>query len=137
QTFGVNLTDPEDVRAVMLEQSENVSARLRRHGLLAGGVTVKIRFGDFQTITRAKKLDALTDTTQPIWHAARELFDAWAADFKPVRLIGVTATRLSHGEGQLGLFTDPDAERQRRVDGAVDAITARFGKSAIGRAAGR
>src|SRR5687768_10761521 len=47
QTFGQDLTDPDDVRAVMLEQSENVSARLRRHRLFAGGVTVKIRFGNF------------------------------------------------------------------------------------------
>jgi DNA polymerase-4 len=133
QTFGQDLTDPEAVRAVMLEQSEHVSARLRRHKLFAGGVTVKIRFGDFQTITRAKKLDAPADTTQPIWHAARELFDAWAQHFKPVRLIGVTATRLGQGETQLDLFGNADNEKQRRVESAVDQITARFGRDAIGR----
>lgn len=135
QTFGENLTDPEDVRAVMLEQSEHVSARLRRHKLFARGVTVKIRYGDFQTVTRAKTLDAPTDTTQPIWHAARELFDTWAQDFKPVRLIGVTATKLTRGEPQLELFEDEGAKKQRRVEDAVDRITARFGKTAIGRGA--
>src|SRR4051794_38416093 len=134
QTFGENLTDPEAVRAVMLERAEQVSARLRKHKLLARGVTVKIRYGDFQTVTRARKLDAPADTTQPIWHAARELFDTWAEHFKPVRLIGVTATRLSHGEPQLDLFDHPDGEKQRRVEGAVDQITARFGRDAIGRA---
>jgi DNA polymerase-4 len=118
----------------MLEQAEHVSARLRRHKLFAGGVTVKIRFGDFQTITRAKKLHAPADTTQPIWHAARELFDGWAENFKPVRLIGVTATRLSGGEPQLDLFANADSEKQRRVESAVDQITARFGPDAIGRA---
>jgi DNA polymerase-4 len=133
QTFGQDLTDPEAIRAVMLEQSEHVSARLRRHKLFAGGVTVKIRFGDFQTITRAKKLDAPADTTQPIWHAARELFDAWAQHFKPVRLIGVTATRLGQAETQLDLFGNADNEKQRRVESAVDQITARFGRDAIGR----
>jgi DNA polymerase-4 len=133
QTFGQDLTDPEAVRAVMLEQAEQVSARLRRHKLFAGGVTVKIRFGDFQTITRAKKLDAPSDTTQPIWHAARELFDAWAQHFKPVRLVGVTATRLSQGQSQLDLFGNAENEKQRRVESAVDLITARFGRDAIGR----
>jgi DNA polymerase-4 len=133
QTFGQDLTDPESVRAVMLEQSEHVSARLRRHKLFAGGVTVKIRFGDFQTITRAKKLDAPADTTQPIWHAARQLFDAWAQHFKPVRLIGVTATRLSGGETQLGLFANAENDKHRRVERAVDQITERFGRGAIGR----
>jgi DNA polymerase-4 len=134
QTFGQDLADPEEVRRVMLEQSEQVSARLRRHRLFARGVTVKIRYGDFQTVTRARKLDAPADTTQPIWHAARELFDTWAREFKPVRLIGVTATRLTEGEPQLELFADLVSEKQRRVDSAVDRINARFGKAAIGRA---
>jgi DNA polymerase-4 len=137
QTFGENLTDPAEVLAVMLEQSEHVSARLRRHKLLARGVTVKIRFGDFQTITRAATLDMAADTTQPIWHAARDLFNAWARQFKPVRLIGVTATKLTRGEPQLELFENEDAKKQQRVDRAVDQITARFGADAIGRAIGR
>ena len=134
QTFGQDLTDPEEVRRVMLEQSEQVGARLRRHGLFAGGVTVKIRYGDFQTVTRARKLDAPADATRPIWHAARDLFDEWAGEFKPVRLIGVTATRLTRGEAQLELLADPGAEKQRRIDTAMDRINARFGKTAIGRA---
>ncbi len=134
QTFGENLTDPEQVRAVMLEQAEQVSARLRKHKLFARGVTVKIRYGDFQTVTRAKTLEAAADTTQPIWHAARELFDTWAREFKPVRLIGVTATKLTRGEGQLELFGSAETERQRRVDRAVDLIPAGFGRAAIGRA---
>lgn len=133
QTFGQDLTDPEAVRRVMLEQSEQVSARLRRHRLFALGVMVKIRYGDFETVTRAKRLEAPTDTTQPIWHAARALFDEWAKAFRPVRLIGVTATRLTGGEPQLQLFADAGAEKQRRVDTAMDRINARFGKSAIGR----
>jgi DNA polymerase-4 len=137
QTFGENLTDPEEVRAVMLEQSEEVSARLRRHKLLARGVTVKIRYGDFQTVTRAKVLDAPADTTQPIWHAARDLFNTWAEDFKPVRLIGVTATKLTRGEPQLEMFEDANVKKQKRVDRAVDQITARFGKDAIGRSGRR
>lgn len=134
QTFGQDLTDPEEVRRVMLEQSEQVSARLRKHQLFARGVTVKIRYGDFQTVTRTRTLNAPADTTQPIWHAARDLFDTWAREFKPVRLIGVTATRLTEVERQLELFADQGLEKQRRIDNTVDRINARFGKSAIGRA---
>lgn len=137
QTFGENLVDPREVLTVVLEQSEHVSARLRHQGLLARGVTVKIRFGDFQTITRAATLDTLTNSTQPIWHAARDLFNKWAEHFKPVRLIGVSATKLTRGEPQLELFENEDAKKQQRVDRAVDEITARFGSDAIGRAIGR
>ncbi len=132
QTFGVDVSDVETIRSVMLEQSEQVAARLRRHGLRAKSVTVKIRFGDFQTVTRRCTLNAATDTTQGIWDAARTLFDNWAKAFKPVRLIGVTATQFS-GEGQLELFTDKTTERHRRLDAAIDQINSKFGKIAVRR----
>src|SRR4029434_911105 len=61
ETFGATLTDPQAVRDVMLAQAEQVGSRLRRHHLRARGVTVKIRFGQFKTITRAIALPAPTD----------------------------------------------------------------------------
>jgi hypothetical protein len=53
--------------------------------------------------------------------------------FQPVRLIGMTATRLSGEGGQLDLFADPGKERLRRLDGTLDTINARFGKQSIRR----
>lgn len=133
QTFDTDLTDPQMVRGVMLGQSEQVARRLRRHQLQARAVTVKIRFGDFQTITRTCTLDEPTDATDDIWRAARQLFDVWASSsFVPVRLIGVTAKELGTG-GQMNLFAQPAIERRRQVDCATDAIVARFGKGAIHR----
>jgi DNA polymerase-4 len=134
ETFGVNLSDPQAVRDVMLAQAEQVGSRLRRHHLRARGVTVKIRFGDFQTITRAAALPAPTDLTRDIWNHARDTFDKWAAtEFQPVRLIGVTATRLTSDGEQLDLFDAPNKDRQRRLDGTLDRINARFGKRSIHR----
>jgi DNA polymerase-4 len=135
ETFGENLADPQAVRDVMLAQAEQVGTRLRRHGLRARGVTVKIRFGDFQTITRAAALPAPTDLTADLWREARATFDKWAAtEFQPVRLIGVTATRLTSDGEQLDLFETPTKQRQRRLDGTLDRINARFGKRSIHRA---
>jgi DNA polymerase-4 len=134
ETFHENLTDPQAVRDVMLGQAEQVGSRLRRHHLRARGVTVKIRFGDFKTITRAAPLPAATDRTDDIWQHAREAFDKWAASqFQPVRLIGVTATRLTGDGEQLHLFDASTKERQRRLDGTLDRINARFGKRSIHR----
>jgi len=134
QTFGIDLADPEMVRAVLLGQAEQVAQRLRRHGLRARVVAVKIRFGDFQTITRRATLPTRTDSTAAVWSAARELFDRWCeAGFQPVRLIGVSAGGLGAADGQLDLFPDPAAQKQRRLDSAVDAINRRFGRAVIGR----
>jgi DNA polymerase-4 len=131
QTFEMDVTDADEIRRVLLDQVEQVARRLRKHGLHARGVTVKIRFGKFQTISRSLTLSIPTDSTTDLWQAARGLFDKWP--FQPVRLIGMTAERLGDGAGQLGLFVDPQKERQKKLDVVADRINDKFGSRAIRR----
>ena len=138
QTFGIDLADPEDVRAVLLGQAEQVGARLRKHGMQAKRVTVKIRDGEFHTCTRSLTLREATDQTRQLWRNGRDLFDAWTrTSFRPIRLIGFSASDLSGGElgngEQLPLFADPVSIRQRRLDHAVDQLAARYGTPVVHR----
>ncbi|MBI1373731.1 MAG: DNA polymerase IV [Phycisphaera sp.] len=137
QTFGADLDDPADVRRILLDHVENVARRIRKHGLRARTITLKIRYGDFETITRSTTLDRPTDATDTLWAASRELFDKWAtASFRPVRLIGMHASQLSRGDAgdeQLDLFDDGSGERKRQVDAATDRIVDKFGKGSIRR----
>mgnify|MGYP006273384707 CR=1 FL=1 len=141
QTFDQNLDDPEQVQAVLLGQVEQVGQRLRRQGMLAAAASVKIRFGDFETITRSTTLDRSTDLTDELWQAGRMLFDRWAAaSFSPVRLIGFTAEQLSSPgttHSQAELFPDAGRERRRRLDAALDTINDRFGQASVHRAASK
>jgi DNA polymerase-4 len=130
-TFGADLIDPAEVRKVLLDQVEQVGARLRKHNLKARGISLKIRYGDFKTINRSATLDSAIDATSELWAAALSLFDAWR--FEPVRLIGTAAERLSVGEGQLNLFTDPNQQRHQKLDAVADQINQKFGKRAIRR----
>ena len=136
ETFEVDVDEPGDVRDVLLAQADAVGRRVRRHGLRARGVTVKIRYGDFETITRSTTLEEATDLSAAFRAAAADLFDRWAAaSFRPVRLIGVTASRFSEGGAQLGLFGAADDERKRRLDRTLDALAERFGAGAVHRGA--
>ena len=122
------------MRHELHEQVQHVARRLRKHGLKAGGVTVKIRFGEFKTITRSRTLDAATDRTDLLWQTTREVFDGWAAkQFVPVRLIGMAARSLSSGGEQMPLFADASRERHERLDQVVDRIVDRFGKDSVRR----
>lgn len=134
QTFGADVSDPQFVRDVLLEQTEQVGRRVRKHRLRARAVVVKIRFGEFQTITRRCTLADATDETASLWQAARALFGAWAKDsFRPVRLIGMSATEFTTGASQLPLFDDPQSQKQRRLDSVLDQISGKFGVDAIRR----
>jgi len=133
-TFDTDLESPEQVLRVLLDQTEQVARRMRKQEFKAKSVTLKIRFGDFQTITRSRMLDRATDSTDELWHTAREIFTTWATQsFNPVRLIGMGAGNLSEGAGQLDLFAGADDTRHRAVDDVTDQIATRYGKHAIRR----
>ena len=134
QTFGSNLTHPDDVRGYLLQQCEEVGARLRRHGATAAGVTVKIRFGNFQTVTRAGLVEPATDLSAELYAVALRLFDHWAETaWSPVRLVGVTAQKLRWGPQQMPLFGRPERERSKQVDAALDTLADRFGPGTVRR----
>jgi DNA polymerase-4 len=133
-TFEEDLEDREEVRAVLLGQADEVARRLRRHGLRARGVTVKIRYGKFETITRNETLPGAVDTTQDLRAVGVRVFDRWAdAGFRPVRLVGFTARELEGGPEAPLLFPDDEHARRRRLDGALDEIASRFGKGSLRR----
>jgi len=131
-TFGANLESADAVRAVLLDQVEQVARRLRAKRRRGRTVSIKIRYGRFETITRSVTLEQATDRTDEIAREARRLFNAWA--FQPVRLIGVGVSELTQStEEQLGLFSVVQSAQQRAIDRASDTIIERFGKGAIRR----
>lgn len=135
ETFAADIDDVEALRETLLGQTEHVAARLRRAGLAARGMMLKVRDADFQTITRQLTLESATDRTDLLWSAVARLFDEWRrAGVYPVRLIGIAANHLSAAAGeQLGLFDAEEARRRKRLDETLDRIRERFGGDAIHR----
>jgi DNA polymerase-4 len=135
QTFATDVTDPDYLRSMLLQQTEDVARRLRRHNLLARTVFIKIRRYDFQTITRRTTLETPTDQTAVLWQAAAELFEEWIrAGAPPVRLIGMGVAQFFNEQGQqLQLFDQATAKRRRSLDRTLDRIRERYGRDAISR----
>ncbi len=133
-TFPRDVADREHLRAVLLHQVEDVGYRLRRQDLYARTVSLKLRYPDFTTVSRARTLPAASHTTETLWEAAAGLFDEWAAvESRPLRLLGAGAANLCGPEGrQLSLFADRE-DRRARLDAAVDALRERFGPEAVRR----
>lgn len=132
-TFEYDVADRAHLRFVLLKHVEHIGYRLRTHGLRARSMTIKIRFGAFQTITRSATLPTSTYATDDLWEMAARLFDAWAnSSSVPVRLLGATAGQLTTDGEQMELFTT-GRQRQNRLDQVKDQIKNRFGHRAIAR----
>jgi len=136
-TFAQDVDDHQHLRAALLQQTEQVSSRLRRQGLRARTLSFKIRTQDFRTFTRRSMLDSPSDSTADFWEAAASLFERWWS-MRPancrIRLIGMGVSRFAGGKDcEMNLFGQAEADDARRLDATLDQIQHRFGRSAIGR----
>lgn len=136
QTFAQDVSDLDELRRVLLDEVEHVARRLRRHGLSARTITLKLRYGDFTTLTRSATEAEPSDLTEVLWSRAQKVFAQWARRAPgALRLLGFGASNFRRrGDGsQLPLFEDPLHARQRQLDHTVDAIADRFGPGAVRR----
>jgi DNA polymerase-4 len=137
QTFGVDLGSRVECDRELVRLVDRVAARLRGAGVTARTVTLKVRFGDFETRTRTRTLASPTDAAGVVLPVVRELLDAFDV-VRGVRLLGVSASQLEaggHAQGVLALGDAPEAGTARRraaVDRAADDARARFGDHAVG-----
>lgn len=142
-TFSADISDIESLRSWLIDLTEQVARRLRRHDRLGRTVQIKLRFSDFSTITRSRTLPKATDVTQEIWQAANDLLtQAYSnhrgAGAKSIRLIGIGVSGLDQSRDiQPLLFDDPDQQRHvkhKDLDRVTDAVRERFGNTALKRA---
>jgi DNA polymerase-4 len=135
QTFATDISDSGVLLSVLLEQVEEVAQRLRDDRFKARTVTLKLRYGNFRTVTCSETLGEATNLTQTLWEAAWRVFQRWHGRAPgALRLLGFGASGLEQeGMGQRNLFADPDAEKLKRLDRVADKIRDRYGKRALHR----
>lgn len=139
-TFPRNLQGREEIRSCLVLLSDQVAARLRRHGMKCAGVCLAVRDPDFRDLSRQKRLDAPTCLSGEIARAAMELAEECWDMGRPVRALTVTAIYLIPQEeaaAQQDLFAgeaEHRRERLEKLEGTMDAIRAKFGRGAISRA---
>lgn len=155
-TFPVDIDDTDILRSWLMLLTEQVARRLRRQELVGKTVQLKLRYSNFQTITRSYSFPQATNATQEIWQeldalltehfatilSKKERSTTKTAQLPPhnaIRLIGVGMTRLSTTEQQVvqkTLFDEETSQQNNRLDEVTDAIANKFGDSAVRRAIG-
>ena len=133
ETFAKDLRDREAAERVLLSLAEEVGWRLRREGLSARTVTLKLRLASFDTFTRSRTFPDPLSYDEDIFTAAQSLFRAFPlTPGQGVRLLGVSASSLA-SEAEASLFDDH--EKKDRLYDAIDKLKGRFGEGILTRAA--
>lgn len=151
ETFPVDLHDLDSIEAVLVRLADAVAQRVRAAEVAASTVQLKIRFGDFTTITRSSTPGDEMTTATDFLRVARAVLrsEPLAGDMtaRGVRLLGLSGSNLAAPSGRQLSFDellegphDDDVESTGwdEVTEALDDIRARFGDKAIvpGRLAG-
>ncbi len=133
-TLPRDVTDVSEAKKILFQLCESVGRRLQADDVLAQVVAVSIKNHLFQNVSHQRTLTAATNTVNELHHCACGLFDeCW--DGSPIRLLGVTATKLTRERArQINLLDSQFYIKQGKMENAVEEIRKKFGEDAIFRA---
>ena len=103
-TFSADTADRPTLRAVLKEQAAEVAAKLQRHGLAAQTVQVKVRYGDFSTLTRQCSFDEPVSEARDLYRLACWLLARHRLVDRPLRLLGSGVSGLVERRGRQLVF---------------------------------
>lgn len=134
-TFQQDTTDIDFLETTLLKLAEQVGRRLRKANLLGRTINIKLRYANFQTITRSKTLNYHTNSGQILYETGLELLRNSNLYNKTFRLIGLSVSNLSREKAQqISLFQEKINLSPDVLSEVMDDIKDRFGEDAVIRA---
>lgn len=131
-TFEQDTADRNFIRAILYYLTERACWKLRRIGMKAHTITVKLRYSDFKTDARGRSIGHYSDQDHEFYGTASELLDRLYTRRVTARLVGVQLSNLTtEGHHQMHLWDELRHEKRTRVYSAADRIREKFGFSAV------
>jgi len=130
-TFHQDTIDIRKMKNILVAMVEKLTYKLREEKKLTACITVKIRYSNFDTVSKQQQVP-YTSSDHLLMAHAMELFDQLFHRRMLIRLVGVRLSHLVHGQYQIHLFED--TEESIRLYQAMDLMKFRYGPDTIFRA---
>lgn len=127
-TLPYDIEDKEELLKYLLRLSDMVGMRLRREDMVGDTISIIIRYKNFKTFSKQKKIEISTNNTKIIFGVARAILNNLKLQ-QPIRLIGVSVYNLKRSFPVLSLFKED--EKTKNLDKARDTINDIFGSETI------
>lgn len=131
RTYGKDTIDMVKLETTLFAMAENLAYQLRRANKMTGCVSVKIRYSDFKTYTKQKRIP-YTSADHVLVPLVQDLFASLYDRRMLIRLVGVNYSHIVGGHYQIDLFADD--EKLLNLYQAMDRVRSRFGESSLMRA---
>ncbi len=131
RTFEKDSTNVNKMKSILISMAENLAYQLRAGNKLTACVSIKIRYSDFQTYNKQRKI-SYTSLDHTLIQTTLELFESLYQRRILIRLIGVRFSHLIGGSYQIRLFED--SEKMIKLYQSMDKVRNRYGDKAVQRA---
>ena len=142
ETYEEDLTDGNAIELEFRYFANRLSKRLRKRNLLGHTVSIKVRYDDFTTVSRQKRLDTPSDHEHVFFETALLLWNKLMQDKTsgltfmdppgPIRLLGLTVSGLDEEVPmQDSLFESPKNETENKLASVLDSLESKFGETAV------
>jgi len=131
RTFERDTTDMVKLKSIIKAMAENLAYQLRNGDKLTSCITVRIRYSDFQTVSKQRRIP-YTSADHTILKTVEDLFDQLYDRRVLIRLVGVRFSHLVGGGYQINLFED--SEELINLYQAMDKMRNKYGQDAVKRA---
>jgi DNA polymerase-4 len=128
-TFLTDVLSVKVIEDTLFDLAAKLSQSLKENNWIASTITLKLRYSDFKTITRAKSTRH-TDDPAVIYNTMKEIFHKAYTRRVAVRLIGIRLNNFLVNSEQQFLFDDIYIKRGRALD-AVNKVRYKYGYSSI------
>jgi len=130
ETFQKDISDHKEIENILYLLVEDVCNSLRKKGWMTKTITLKLRYSDFITLTRAKTIKEPTNSDKIIFKTVAALFREAYKRRVSIRLIGIQLTNFYSAFEQENLF-DTKEEKEKKILEAVDALRLKYGLKII------
>ena len=131
QTFEFDEYQTSNMLLAIKVLTNSVSNRLEKKGLKAHTFTLQIKYNNFKVINRSKTIDIATSDSRRMFDVYQDLFEDFYDDTYPVRLLGVSASKLIEQKEeivQLNLFDDLSSlEKTHKINSLISSINKTLG----------
>jgi DNA polymerase IV len=132
-TFQQDTIDIDFLHTQLARMTEQISFQLRKENKLTGCVTVKLRYSNFDTVTKQKTI-AFTAADHKLQKVVKELFNKLYERRMLVRLVGIRFSHLVPGNDQINMFED--TEQMVQLYQAIDSVKHQYGERLVVRGSG-
>jgi DNA polymerase-4 len=137
RTFERDIVDDDTLEAILLDLCQEAVHALIKRGLLATCLIVKLRYGDFTSVSARTSLKRPISSIDDAFRIATALLREKRRAAAPLRLLGVGFSGFDGGEASQGLLFDDD-RRRADLDRAVLGMDEKTGlRSTRARALGK